>query len=309
MLISDFVRENIEDVEEVKSLNAFLQYFVWDEKEVGPKRKISHKDLMSKVSIYARTLFEDRELFIKSMNFFIEVLHGKKLLIVEKDITRRKLFCQIDKIYDSTEMKIKLLKYLQGKGDGKPRHVITKHFNLENRKSLDKRILELKSSDNHILGTKIQINLERKTNQYYSTVHPLFLALNLSEVYGMLACLIKSEKDVPGGTVTDIIKDIVPQLTDYAKDVLKESGLDIDAYYNDEPHTFREESPKHKYYHAMKTGSDCCICLYDDEQSMVGKIKLNFNQGKEFVFHPKDGSSPFELDCDEIKDLIEIEEA
>ncbi|WP_320123019.1 hypothetical protein [uncultured Sphaerochaeta sp.] len=262
---------------------------------------------MDRVRRFARTRFEDRELFIKSMNNFIDEMNDRELLLNES-VEGRKLHCQIDKIYESSEMKIKLLKYLQGRGKGKRRDDIAEHFNIT-KHSVDKRIQELQSRDNYILGTKIQINPERATNIYDSTVHPLFLALNLSEVYGMLTSLIQAEMSVPGGTVTDIIKDVVSQLTDYAEGILKDSGLNIDAYHTDVSRAFRNESPKNKYYHAMKTGSVCMLRLYKSEDSLVGTLKPNMNPGNDFFFYPKGGGAPIPLACDDIKELIEIEES
>lgn len=296
------------DDDQIRSLEAFLKYKGWEEKEVSSTSKIKHKDLMSEVRIYGRTLFDGREAFIASMNALIEYLIEKDFLLVTKNSTGAKLKCQIDKIYDSTEMKIKLLKYLQGRGRGKRREEIAEHFNISEN-SLGKRLQELQDKDNHILGTKIKIELERATNQYNSTVHPFFLALNLSEVYGMLTTLMKAEASVPGGTMTDIIKDIVSQLTDYAKGILKDSGLDIDSYDTDVPLAFREESPKNKYYHAMKSGSICRLWLFDSAETLVGRLKFNRDGGREFIFYPEDGGNPLPLDCDDIKDLLEREES
>ncbi|MFA5546209.1 MAG: hypothetical protein WDA14_11225 [Sphaerochaetaceae bacterium] len=301
------IREIGLDQNQIDSLNPFFHHAALDMKDFSISNKLKHDDLMRKVREYAKTLFEDREVFISSMNSLIVELIEKDLLLVEKNQSKDKMRCQVDKIYDSTEMKVKLLKFLQGSGQGKQRTEIATHFNISENALAD-RIQELRSPHNQILGTRIKIELERKTNLYDSTVHPLFLALNLSEVYGMIIGLMKAEQFVPGDTVTNIIKDLVCQLTDYAKDILKESGLDIDAYTTDGPRSFRNESPKNRYYHVMKAGSLCRLLLYEGGDPLLGKLKPNLDHGKEFIFHPQDGDTPLQLDCSDIKDLIEIEE-
>lgn len=186
MLLHQLIREAVFNKEGVESLDLFLSHLAWECREVSTEKKLNHKYLMQKTREYARTLFDDREIFIRSMNDLVGKLDEQNFLDITNNPATR-LKCQIDKIYESSEMKVKLLKYLQGRGKGKQRDEIADHFNIS-LTSLTERVQELRSPDNHILGTRIQIDLERGTNLYDSTVHPLFLALNLSEVYGMLTC-------------------------------------------------------------------------------------------------------------------------
>ena len=103
------------DDTEVKTLESFLHHVAWDVKEVSSSNKLKHKELMRKVREYARTIFEDREIFIRSMDALISELIQKDFLLVDKkkskdegkEKSREKLKCQVDKIYDSTEMKVK----------------------------------------------------------------------------------------------------------------------------------------------------------------------------------------------------------
>lgn len=300
MLISDFVRENIEDEDQFRSLNAFLYECGWLDKEITPDKKLNHKQLMEKVREYTRTIFVGREVIISSMNDFIDELKKQNLLFINKGTIR--LYCQVDKLYDSTEMKVKLLKFLQGKGEGKSRLDIAEHFNIS-QNALSTRIQEMDLPNNQILGVNVRIKLDRGTNLYDSTCHPLFLALNLTEVYSMFLGLMRAERLVPDDTITNIIKDIVSQLTDYAKGVLKESGLDIDAYSTDGPRSFRNEATIDNYYHMMKTRTLCRIWLYGRDDSMVGRLKPATMNRKDFLFCPEDGSEPFQLNSNEIKNL------
>lgn len=52
----------------------------------------------------------------------------------------------------------------------------------------------------------------------------------------------------------------------------------------------------------------CRLLLYEGGDPLLGKLKPNLDHGKEFIFHPQDGDTPLQLDCSDIKDLIEIEE-
>lgn len=300
MLISDFVRENIEDEDQFRSLNAFLYECGWLDKEITPDKKLNHKQLMEKVREYTRTIFVGREVIISSMNDFIDELKKQNLLFINKGTKR--LYCQVDKLYDSTEMKVKLLKFLQGKGEGKSRLDIAEHFNIS-QNALSTRIQEMDLPNNQILGVNVRIKLDRGTNLYDSTCHPLFLALNLTEVYSMFLGLMRAERLVPDDTITNIIKDIVSQLTDYAKGILKESGLDIDAYSTDGPRSFRDETTIDNYYHMMKTRALCRIWLYGRDDSIVGRLKPDAMNGEDFLFCPEDGSEPFQLNSNEIKNL------
>jgi len=134
------------DGTKVKSLELFLHHTGWEMKDISSINKLKHEDLMRKVSEYAKTLFEDREQFISSMNILIEALIEDDLLCLNKKKSKDKLKCQVDKLYDSTEMKVKLLKFLQGRGSGKRRDVIAGHFNMSEN-ALTNRIQELRSPE------------------------------------------------------------------------------------------------------------------------------------------------------------------
>ncbi len=294
---------------EEKQKQVLEQFFIqisWIEKEFSVVDKINHKDLMKNVSAYARDLFNTRELFITAINLLIHDLIDSDLIEVKVIKNKRqsnlKLLCQVDKIYDSIEFKVKLLKFLQGKKEGIRREEIARYFNVSEY-TIGKRLLELQSTENHILGTKVKIELKRKTNSYNSTVHPIFLALNLSEVYTLLGILIQQEPSISGGTARSMTSDIVSQLTDYAKDILKDSGIDLDKYSTNDDRSFRNES-KNLCDYLMKTGKKIILHRYGDVPPLVGKLTRSHEIGDCYLFKTENGDL-ISLESSEIKAIIE----
>ncbi len=188
-------------------------------------------------------------------------------------------FCKHEDVTNSTEFKIILLKYLQG--EGKRRKKIAEYFNISER-SLSNRINELQSIDNQILGIKIQIELERGRNNYNSTVHPIFLALNLSEVYGLLLTLENAENSIYGETIKDIKSDIINQLTDCAKTILRNSDVNIETDTQKEKH-FRNESKKTQLLTNMKLGTRYIIKLKNHNGLIKGIIRPHSNSNSYII--------------------------
>jgi len=283
MTIKDFKENNIlnDDQDILKEFSEYINL------------KNQTDSFKQTVNEYAKGLFDERESFITAIN----------LLMKEKyDIDK---FCKFENIYDSVEVKIKLLKYLQGKETGKSRLDIAEHFNVSEN-TISKRLLELQSIDNQVLGKKVSIELERTTNLYDSTIHPLLLTLNLSEVYGLIITLGKASNSLFGTTIKDIISDIVVQLTDYAADILSESGLNIDSYKNRYINEFRNESKKTQLLTLMKTKSQCTIQFKNRDKPLTGILKMGKSSSKFFLFVSNKGEK-IPLNDEDIKDIIEIE--
>lgn len=295
------------DENQAHSLEKFFDYASYHQRELFINGKIKQRDFMKAYRAYARSIFEEREIFITSMNELINTIIENDLFHAANDRDNPGKGGQIDKIYDSTEMKVKILKFLQGSRHGKTREAIAEHFNISVR-ALNNRLKALQDDENHILGTKVAITVERGTNLYDSTTHPIFLALNLTEVYGLLLCLMSADEKLSSldSAITNIIKDVVNQLTDYAKDILKNTGLPVDDYATDGPRSFRQEPIESNYLHAMKTGSDCQLVLYDHEKPIIGKPKLSLDSENAFLFIPNDGSAPLYLKAEDIKEFIDL---
>ena len=75
-----------------------------------------------------------------------------------------------------------------------------------------------------VMGTTVKIVEQRSGHSnlsYKSTVHPIFLALNLSEVFALLKALEQAAQGIMTGDVyRNIFNNVYCQLSDYAKKML-----------------------------------------------------------------------------------------
>lgn len=284
MTIQNAIKESELTSEQKILLTNFFYEISWEKKDIKIIEKNNFKDFKKLVNEYAINNFEIREEFITAINFFMESYFNEEN------------FCKHEDVTNSTEFKIKLLKYLQG--GGKRREKIAKHFNISER-SLSNRISELQSVDNQILGTKIHIEIERGSNNYNSTVHPIFLALNLSEVYGLLLTLENAEDSIYGETLKDIKSDIINQLTEYAKTILQNSDLNIETDTKKEKH-FRNESIKTQLLHNMKKGELCLVNLKNKKKLIKGII-IPHSNSNDYIIKTANKEVQFK-----VGDVIEI---
>jgi len=122
--------------------------------------------------------------------------------------------------------RVKILKYLQGE----KKHIddVAQHFRFGNADAVDTRTirkdLEALRDGLEIFDTKIKISESRdgRANLYYeSTVHPIFLALNTSELFALLLLLEERTEDLATGQEYQAIFDkIYGQTTDYARSII-----------------------------------------------------------------------------------------
>ncbi|NLN84339.1 MAG: HTH domain-containing protein [Firmicutes bacterium] len=114
------------------------------------------------------------------------------------------------------ERRIEILKVLQGKkmriGE------LAEYFDFDER-TLREDIKSLREGLN-VLGTTVKIDSSHEGSQrhyYKSTVHPIFLALNLSELFALLKLLeVRSQKN-NGEVYESLFQKIYSQMTDYAE--------------------------------------------------------------------------------------------
>ena len=200
--------------------------------------------------------------------------------------------CLYDKIFTRTETQIRLLKYLQG-GENPVREFMRRQSEIEkefglSHNGLQKNLKELQDGTD-ILGTHVQITLQDGNNYDY-TVHPIFLALNISELYMVTATL----KEALGARADNILADIYRQLSDYAKDKFKSiaenggmkvfDGISMEAC----PRAYRKEKPE-DFEHLLKT-QKLCRAVFDGEppKEHIGYIDLDCDG---FFFVWKDGEN------------------
>lgn len=184
----------------------------------------------------------------------------------------RERFCQIDKIFSPIDTKVRLLKRLQGgsepvRADQHHRAELAEEFGIS-LNALNDYLDELRDGTS-ILGSRVKIDLRRGQNNYDSTIHPVFLALNLSEVHFLTVILKGLTKDSRlQKTAGELIADIYRQLSPYAWRKIdanaEREGItlfenNLESY--EQPYR-REERDDPEYL--FKAGSPCELTLKSD---------------------------------------------
>lgn len=120
---------------------------------------------------------------------------------------------------DKIERQIEILKLLHGKkmrtGE------IAEYFGVDDR-TIRSDVDELRRGVN-ILGSVFRIESKHEGSQrhyYRSTVHPLILGLNLSELFMLLKLLEEKSEGAGGEVYQNIFDSIYGQLTDYAEKII-----------------------------------------------------------------------------------------
>lgn len=231
---------------------------------------------------------DERPLRVAAINDFFEEQDGNGIWS-DKDKNGSpncSYICQSSFIYDPIEIEILLLKMLQG-GDkpqdySRSREEIAVKLGMS-RNSLDKYLNELRNGIN-LLGSDVKINeLTYGSNCYDSTIHPIFLALNLSEVYVLTILLKKALGDLS----SNIVADIYRQLSPYARERIDERAQENNITLLDKPLEqyecgYRAEN-KNLPIFFLKSGKRCKI-VFDNgsTEARFGQIKLG-DKGS-FVF-------------------------
>lgn len=133
-----------------------------------------------------------------------------------------------------------------------------------------------------VLGSTIKIEKEKKGRSYYykTTLHPVFLPLNLTEVYALTVYLdrVIGYSDPNAKMIRDISERIKLQLSDYAYERLypdDERQYVKNRYVNDERLARQREGI---YMYLMKSGQKCKFIW--NEEEYVGRIIWRDNQYK-----------------------------
>ena len=191
------------------------------------KDSLSRSELKVRESIKARTLefirlhFDDRPDVVRLIDNLLAELG------VADDTARRDEFLPFEEIYSAEEIKVLLLKRLhRSQSDGGyTRGDIAEYFSTST-KTVDKYIHMMlpaanPGADARILGQAVQLDPSWGSNIPESTTHPLFLPLNMVELYTLVDMLVEhSQNDVEGRLALSILDRISVQTTDYAQERL-----------------------------------------------------------------------------------------
>lgn len=147
-----------------------------------------------------------------------------------------------------------------------------------NDRELRKELSDLKNGIS-LLNTEIKLNInniESGKLECSSTVHPVLLPLNLTELYALLKYLpviLDSTNDPNKDVILDILDKIMPQLTNYAKEKLNISNLLVDRVAFHEEKELITKGKEWQIINAMKNGAECIFYL--DDREVRGKIYNN----------------------------------
>ena len=130
---------------------------------------------------------------------------------------------------DRTERLLKTLKYLHS-GD-KSREQIAENFGISDRALAEDLKTLLEGFD--FLESSMQISeLERKKNTYRSLIHPVFLAMNTSEIYALTVGLkVLSQGTVFEDSLGSIANKVYKQLSKYAKEMADQHTDDLNISF------------------------------------------------------------------------------
>lgn len=136
---------------------------------------------------------------------------------------------------DKSEKLLKMLKYLHS-GD-KSRAQIAEDFGIRERSLADD--LNILIDGFEFMDSRMQIaELKRKKNSYSSLIHPIFLAMNSSEIYALTVGLkLLSEGTVFQDSLSSIADKVYKQLSGHAKDM-------VDQHTDEQRISFEEEELK-----------------------------------------------------------------
>ena len=174
------------------------------------------------------------------------------------------------KIKDKNERLLMMLKYLHS-GE-KSRSDIAEDFGISERTVAD-HLLTLQDGFS-FLGSEMKIQeLERGTTKYRSLIHPVFLALNSSEIYSLTVGLKLLSKDtVFENTLGRIADAVFEQLSEDSKEMINKHKTDNVTFDNDEMKFINslELARKHDspFTYYLKEPIECVV-TYDEDGNHV----------------------------------------
>lgn len=215
-------------------------------------------------------------------------------------------YLPLGKYMEMYERRLELLKFLQE--EPKTREQIAEYFGISQRTVQDDLDI-LQSGEFDFLDYNMKIELEYGDNTYDSTIHPIFLPLNLSEVYALTIGLkMLGDNHIFSDMYDYIAESIYSQLSPYGKRIIEKSakkeqialkGIDAKEYRYE--YDLLDDLLKDKrqgmYTYFIKSGEDCEIEYLEAEESktIIGKVETARNgRGKRaydrIVVRTDDGS-------------------
>lgn len=191
------------------------------------------------------------------------------------------------------ERRIEILKLLH---DRKMRiGELAETFNVDDR-TIRKDIESLRDGMD-LLGIRFQIESKHEGSQkhyYKSTVHPIILGLNLSELLALLKILEERSKGRAGDVYKNIFQSIYSQMTDYAEDIIApklEGKYEKTNIINLLEEEAFKQSKDYKLMFWEKSGNFIEITYLDTESSQTTEeVRLIGTKGDQIRIQKKDGN-------------------
>lgn len=311
-----------EQAENSKLLCSFFDKYYGGNKNKKEKEVIANRLDVSSVTIehltemkddFSRNVSEGVQSYPLDkykLSFRLEALF--KHLIRKYKINISSDIFQNFKTRDRNERLLKILKYLHDKE--KDRAEIAEDFGISER-TLSEDLKELLDGFN-FMGTSMRITqLNRAKNTYRSMIHPIFLAMNTSEIYALTVGLkLLSHGTVFQGPLNEIADKIYQQLSSYAKSMIDQ--------HRDKEFVIFKEGDRHfvntyelmqreylAFCYFLKEPLPCEVTYHHDGQFIkkTGILKL-VNPGGERCELDK---VIIETDCEafevDLKDMVKIQ--
>ena len=208
-----------------------------------------------------------KEYFLRITNYFF-MQFSKEW----HDTVPRDNFITADKFYDDFELDIKLLKFLQSGEDEstkKTRPQIAEHFTISET-ALKEHLSKLQDGCN-LLGQTVKIEeLRRAKNTYDSTIHPVFMALDLADVYFLTVVVPRLAKNTMYCESAQRLSAITyKQLSDYAKGIIDPIAAKEGQDYRTSMSSWQQDLAWFE-----KSGKPCTILYGDSKQPLTGHFEM-----------------------------------
>src|SRR5699024_9995148 len=131
--------------------------------------------ILSKMIDGVQSYTRNKKQLVTSLRNFLQFLHDKYDIEIDLDV-----YFPLGKYMDTYERRLKMLKFLHD--DPKTHEEIAAHFGVS-RETVHNDLQLLQSGEYYFLDYEMKIELDQRQNTYDSTIHPIFLPLNLSEVH------------------------------------------------------------------------------------------------------------------------------
>lgn len=236
--------------------------------------------LITKINNKVNGTSKNKAILAERVRDFLEYVNRQYRLSIPVEELKRCPF------RNEHERMIEMLKFLQeGK---KTREDIAEHL-CQSITTINADLKKLQDGYS-LLGHHVQIAVKRRENTYESTIHPVILPLNLSEVYALTVGLKMLKDNNLFGATYDYLADyIYDQLSEYGKKRMGEKALGVKVGFREgRPREYRLESEILKkgrelmFLYPLKSGCRQKV-EFDSEdgvQTIIGKLTYVFNGEK-----------------------------